>query len=207
MPVDVLELVRRVVVAWAMVPSLAAISTGDPFDSSKVVWRAENRCGLNCVYFLLRFDGRRVNYGEIETRRGVTRKGLPASLFEIRQLALGYGLGIETGRTNPDGLKAVAKPCIAHLESTAVSGTATGHFVVVVDANDKVIFVDGTTAETVERAWPEFLRVWSGYIAFQPEESLLHRYRVVAASFGMLLVSLCGYGLWRKRKSRVIEAA
>lgn len=123
-------------------------------------------CGVNCLYALLRAYGvEDVSYGDLTDEVMATQAD--TSLTDIRRAAARRGLRCAIGKADLAGLKASAKPVIAHCEQVDPTGIQSGHFVLVVGTGtDEVTFLDGTTAQLGQLPWHEFQRRWSGYIIY-----------------------------------------
>ena len=168
---------------------------GSAGDGDTTVWRVDNRCGLNCLYVLMRFSGYKVNYNDMQVE--LLSSGLPASLLNIQDAAARRGLALEIGRTTPMGLQSIPRPFIAHLEDTGIQGDWQGHFVVITNADAKgVTYLDGTTAETIKSSWPDFQRQWSSYIIFRSDGSWSNwRFQLAATSLILFCVIVCAFAV------------
>jgi hypothetical protein len=132
-------------------------------ERDNATWRSENQCGLNSLYVLLRLAGIDVDYHDV--RRRYPNNGQPTSILTLQDLASQFGLELTAGKTNVVGLQRVAKPVIAHFETVATRGEASGHYVVVTNVNEQqVTYVDGTTAETRSVSWEDFNKLWTGFV-------------------------------------------
>ena len=104
-------------------------------------------CGVNCLYLLLQTNGIQANYAELQTT--LLHEKLN-SFAELKASALQYGVAATIGKTNPDSLKTLVFPLIAHLEIVDPRGETSGHFVLLTKYQGNgvdVEYIDGTTAE------------------------------------------------------------
>lgn len=130
------------------------------------IWRSGKVCGVNCLYLMLRLGGVAVDYGDLLEE--LLPDNSETSLTSMMRSARRHGLDCAMGKTDPEGLKAVSKPVVAHGESFERSDSDVGHFVLVLKTTDEgVSYVDGTTALMQSRSWRDFEREWSGYILYR----------------------------------------
>lgn len=132
-------------------------------SSSDMVWRAENCCGVNALYVLLRVKGLAPDYRAL--RSSLLASQTATSLGDLRRCADGYGLPCASARSTPEGLRSLPKPLIAHMEVLDGRAASVGHFVVVLRCTaDEVLCMDGTTGDIQSMSWRDFQRAWTGYV-------------------------------------------
>ncbi|MBX3414270.1 MAG: hypothetical protein KF708_16405 [Pirellulales bacterium] len=182
---------------------VAAALVAAPDD---LVWRVENCCGPNCLYALLRSKGVESDY--VALQDALLASGQPVSLADLARHTATLGVHLAIGRTDVAGLRLLDMPAIVHFEGVAAQGELTGHYVVVLSADDSgVTYLDGTTAETRSVAWPEFEADWSGYVAFV--EPAFQRWSVPLAAASVLVGACVAVVCWRflPRQGRLLSRA
>ena len=200
--------ILAVLFAFAYLPTTAAAieSPGDQAAERVLgVWRAENCCGLNCLYALLRCQGIAADYATIEKR--LMDKGSTPSLADLAEQARNCGLNLSVGKTGTAGLSQLAKPVIVHVEQFSPRGNNVGHFVLVLATmDDRVTYFDGTTAETTDVPWSEFEGMWSGYVAYSPTSRTGTTVTMLTAG-GLLAIACRWVGRrWPRRLFRAARA-
>lgn len=122
-------------------------------------WRAPSSCGIACCYTLLRLNGNAPSYWELERRLSPGSRGV--SLAAMKESCTDAGLRVEVIKASPTEFNSIDWPGIVHLEG---NGSQTGHFVVVLRADDGAVhFLDPQVAG-VRRAYPpDFFLDWSGF--------------------------------------------
>jgi len=169
---------------------------GDPRDTA--IWRSERVCGVNCLYLLLRFEGRDVDY--LSLQNGLLNEK-PTSLHELKAAAYRHDLDLRLARMKPSDLIGVHKPVVVHLESVDARAQTSGHFVLVTQAyKNGVQYIDGTTTELRSVAWKDFERSWDGFVAHSNEVGPVWWSGIDACAFGSGMVFAClACGLIQKR--------
>jgi ABC-type bacteriocin/lantibiotic exporter with double-glycine peptidase domain len=167
--------------------------------------RQGEKDGLNCLYLLLRTEGRNVDY-EVLARSCVNEaKGSNTiNLAQLARVGSTY-LKMEIQRLAPDDLGRLTSPVICHL--TGARGE--GRFVLLVSRGQpggKELVVTGT-GELVELAEDEFRREWTGYaLVLAPQEpGLIVAIASNAYVFAIYLYAgtLLGHGRTRQHVARV----
>lgn len=146
---------------------LASTADSAPIEKvNDVIWRSERCCGVNCAYVMLKTHEIQVDYMQLQ-RSLLDSSELP-SLTDLRDAMREAGLPVEIGKTTADGLTAIGKPVIAHLDLVGARGTTGGHFVIVLSIdNNNIQYLDGTTALIQTKSTADFMRRWSGYVVFR----------------------------------------
>lgn len=140
-------------------------TTGDkplPADTQGAIWRTTRNCGVNCVYVLLRTNNKTADYSALMSNLMARSGGEMNSLKDLRDAAGERGLRCRIGKTTLDGLDALPKPLVAHLEGATPN---TGHFVLVLRSGpDFVDILDGTTGSVTTITTRDFTQSWTGYV-------------------------------------------
>jgi len=163
--------------------SLAPAVNKPETSENHIAWRSKRVCGLNCVYFLLRAEGKNPDYALMQ--QGLLKEAF-TSLADLKRVAADYGLSLRLAQMTPEELRQIDKPVVAHFDIVDVRGSTQGHFVVVTHADENgVELVDGTTVLTRSIPWREFQRTWSGYVAHRAPSTLGTGWQVLVFVIGL----------------------
>lgn len=96
-----------------------------------------------------------------------------ARLEDMRLIAGRLGVPSRAMQVDGGQLERAHTPFIAHLESAFNHAEVGGHFVVVMEVSDgEVVFIDGTTSQTVRQPRNEFEHLFTGAILERQRNSL-----------------------------------
>jgi len=150
-------------------------SARDARIEHNVAWRAPQFCGINCLYAMLKSRGANPEYGALRSMLGDGAR--PTSLSDLLDVAAKHRVAARLGRGGPEVLPRLPLPFIAHLETVAGSGSAVGHYCLVYRVNEnKVYYMDGTTATLKVQRLARFCRDWSGYVCYVERAGQMHQY-------------------------------
>jgi hypothetical protein len=155
------------------------------------IWRSNHLCGQNCLYVMLRMMGIRTDYSRVT--ESLSDQLADISLTDLERIGRRNGLGCVMGRGDRRALEELPKPVITHFEPDRPDTEMSGHYVLVLRSDqDRVVFLDGTTAVIEEMPWRDFLRRWSGYMIYVPETrwGMSSAVALAAACCGLFLGSL-----------------
>ncbi len=139
-------------------------------DFQDAGWRSAMRCGPNALFITLCSHGHAVDVKDIYEHIEVSKLG--CNLADIVQEASRQKISLQTAKTNLDGLRKIKLPAITHHDS--MLGGVSGHFLVVLSLGESVpnsgepavLVIDPITLVKSHYSHVEFLRAWSGYVAF-----------------------------------------
>jgi hypothetical protein len=150
------------------------------------VWRIGRQCGRNVIYMLLKLQGVKPAYSDVESRIPIRESG--SRLTEMRDCARSLGLGCKIVRASPDVWESLRLPAIAHTEER---GQDTGHYVLVVKKTpDAIVSIDGTTGNLSELSTAEFNELWTGYLLVAEGDSSRRGLYGAALAVGLGAVAL-----------------
>jgi predicted double-glycine peptidase len=171
-----------------------------------IIWRVTRNCGVNCLYVLLRVNGRSVVYKDLMNDLHARSSGFQNSMTDLLHTARDWGLQCQLGKTTIDSLESLPKPVIAHVEK---GSPETGHFVLVMKIGPEGIEVmDGTTGSLITLTTREFAQGWTGYILYIPRPWYA---RIPLWSYCMLAVAMGGgisaamHQLWRSKNRTAVS--
>ncbi len=121
------------------------------------VWigqREESDCGLACLAMTARVLGRILSLDDLRQRVQLGPAGL--NLLELKRLAEAVGLRWQAIRVEPERLREVNLPAIAHL--------GDGHYVVAFDRGAEVVIVGDPASGVTTINEMSFSRSWSGHL-------------------------------------------
>ena len=169
-------------------------------SADNVVWRSARVCGCNCLYIMLREKGIEPDY--LKLRQELLRESF-TSLTQLQEAGEKRGLACRMGKTNPQGLRSLPKPLIAHLDRLSGRGQARGHYVLVLAAHEENLTVmDGTSGIIETTPWRTFQRRWSGYVLYVDEDT--HFYQYLPTGVFLLAGGLLAFAVernWARRHS------
>jgi ATP-binding cassette subfamily B protein RaxB len=119
-----------------------------------VAQRDSNDCGAAALAMVARHSGLNISLEEVRGRLRLQTRG--ASLAEMRQAAVGLGLGGRPVRIGLKQLSQVALPAIALLES--------GHYVVLYDLPGASALVGDPARGVVKLPVLTFCQGWGGHL-------------------------------------------
>jgi ABC-type bacteriocin/lantibiotic exporter with double-glycine peptidase domain len=111
----------------------------------------------------LQLHGSKATFEEVH--RHLVTGPTGASLYAMRDCAARLGVNSAVLRGTRHDLISSQKPLIAHFKGSEHSTYPTGHYVVVLSADEEhVSFIDGTTAQTKRFRTERFAAFWSGHV-------------------------------------------
>jgi ATP-binding cassette, subfamily C, bacteriocin exporter len=163
------------------------------------MWRVIENAPINCLYFLLRWDGKDVTYAELAESIPISDKGL--SIVALREQANSFGLNTQVIRARPESLKRCRLPCIAHFEEER---GITGSYVVVVEVTaTQVRFIEGGAAISRMETMSDFRKKWSGFLlVLEPDRNWSPLY-LVAGIMGIVSVGLT---FWSRHRTKLTSS-
>jgi hypothetical protein len=172
-----------------------------PAGREALIWRTTRNCGVNCLYVLLRTNGKSVDYEDLMNDLHARCSGEQNSLTDLRHAARDRGLRCQLGKTTLEGLKSLPKPVIAHTEKATPD---SGHFVLVVNVGPETVeIMDGTTGSITAVSQRDFEQSWTGYVLYAspPWYATIPwwGYAMLAVALGVAVSWIVGR-LWRGRK-------
>lgn len=192
-----LEFLFVVVAAAASAITAGAYGAEQSPFKDTTIWRSERSCGVNSLYFLLRYNDVNVPYKQISD--ALLRSDDLPSLADLKQAGLLNGLPAKLGKTTPSNLTEEILPAIVHFDSIGARGEQGGHFSVLLRTDARgVTLVDGTTMQTETMPWPDFKRSWSGYLLWisRPQKLNVHWWqKLLAILVGCLCAVAVDYAL------------
>jgi predicted double-glycine peptidase len=161
----------------------SSASTRSHRSRASIHWREAQSCGVACGYMLARLLGRDIVYNNAVEAIPVENGG--TSLLDMQRGLRGLGVSTSILRAKPTELDRIAMPVIAHMLPRREAGSAVGHFLLVLQIDERSVqYIEPNYAasiETVPRT--QFLRCWTGYL--------------VAPTARRTIASLCfDVGLW-----------
>jgi len=128
-------------------------------SAAKVAWRKTQRCGLNCLYVLLRIHGVEVSYQELADETVVGDQG--STFAELSRVARRHGFDLTPMRATWESIDDWPLPAVIHLESQNLDR----HYVLLLrrEGEEFVIF-DCTDGEVSRWGEGEIRDKWSGYV-------------------------------------------
>lgn len=155
---------RLVVLSTAIViipaSSVCAAIEGSPQTGPQAdtVFRTSGRDAVNSLYVLLRAHGKEMTYESVQRSLATET----ASLADLRNIALSFGLDNEIVTCAPRLLHTLDGPLIGHLGTTADGG---GEYVLLLPSREGGFgIINGAYAVFREMSLDEFTRLWSGYV-------------------------------------------
>jgi Peptidase C39 family len=177
---------------WAL-PTLSHAAAGPSRipAAQPVEWRHTKRCGLNCLYVMLRMIGAQVSYQTLGSEVQVTDQG--TTMAELVRVAALHGAILQPMRATKESIPQWSLPAIIHLQNQDL----TAHYVLLLrSTGNGFVVLDCNSGELREWGAGEFLDKWTGYVLMQPPPGLL--FTPIAASlwvgFGCAVL---GLGLWQ----------
>jgi ABC-type bacteriocin/lantibiotic exporter with double-glycine peptidase domain len=183
------------------------ISAGDyrSDPESQKIWRTAECCGINSLYIALRLcrPHKEISYDEIENRLPHDKPG--NSLAEMCACAESFGVKAKVLKLLPEMLTADLLPAIVHFEEEK---DQLGHFVVVTAVGeDRVEYIDGTSAILQVVPMSDFRREWSGYTIVFVKQSDWQPLYEAAMVLGVFSIGLTLWNRHRRHSARMIPAS
>ncbi len=162
---------------------------------------ADNMCGVNSLFMLLRSWGYKISPREI--RQVITPGPDGSSMEDLREAAKALGVDVRVFRCDVEDLgRDCVIPAVAYMKPEAGLSQAArkyrGHFVLIfrVDPGPQglVHWYDGTQGFMFNRPKDEFIRWWTGYVLSRQQEAWSSRtllWVTMAHGVFWLAVSLC----------------
>ncbi len=170
----------------ASLPSVAARSV------ESAHWREAQSCGVACAYMLARLAGQPVEYKDAAAAIPIEHGG--SSLLAVQTGLRTMGVSATILKAKPAELDRMTMPVIAHLWPRRETGDSVGHYLLLLQVDDRSVrYIEpnyATSIETVPRN--QVLRCWSGYlVAPTPRQTPFERRAEVAMwSIFLVLVSI-----------------
>ncbi len=182
-------------------------------------WREAQSCGVACGYMLARLLGVEVTYGDAAAAIPIEEGG--TSLLGLQKGLAALGVSATVLQAKPRDLDHLATPVIAHVLPRRETSNAVGHFLLVLQIDDRSVrYIEPNYAasiETVPRS--QFVRCWSGYLIL-PESRKVSSHRslefvlwgVIAASVSIGSLPLVRWVLrnprafWRRRRAQSLAS-
>lgn len=169
-------------------------------------------CGKNALYVLAHLCDIPVTLDEFESTthpylvESVESQGV--SMLQLSQAGSAIGLPCIVRKLTADELGVAKLPVIAHF-STTVTGSSSGHFVVLVElTSDHVWYIDPTCATFIRHRADAFWSQWTGYMLQPVKKSPIRAavfsdalLVVVASSF----ITIAAFVLLNPRVIRTIK--
>ena len=144
-----------------MVVSLHGDDSSSLPTNTMNTWRSAKQCGPNCLYALLRLNGRDVTLADVVSEAKPGWDGV--SLKQLKEASSRFGLNTDVVEVKKlSALTGLRFPVIAHL-----SGAREGHFVLLLGvdrAGDAVLIADASKCEMEKQPIGQFSQAWSGYL-------------------------------------------
>jgi hypothetical protein len=144
--------------------AVEAPAPADPGPGASVVapvdWRVDVRCGVNCVYVMLRMLDRPVTYGELLGQTAVGEQGSNAG--ELARVAGLHGVVLTPVHATAGSVARWPTPAIVHIQRPS---DFAGHYVLylgrVADKYHRVL--DCTSGSMSDLSDGDFNAQWTGY--------------------------------------------
>ncbi|HUE72086.1 MAG TPA: cysteine peptidase family C39 domain-containing protein [Pirellulaceae bacterium] len=158
-------------------------------------WSQPGRCGVNCLYAMLRLAGRDVTYSELcSTVPSDQTRG--SNLADLESAAKRYGVSAHTRKVSTSKIPELVPPFILHMELADVSGS--GHFVTVYnmryvpETKRYVLFyIDGGNATMTQAPLPVLSKTLTGYVLVDASRQSTSLFNLSAYSYlSLTLVSV-----------------
>jgi Peptidase C39 family len=162
-------------------------------------WREAQSCGVGCGYMLARLCGLQVTYGDAAAAIPIEEGG--TSLLGLQKGLAALGLSATVLKAKPRDLDHLATPVIAHVLPRRETNNAVGHFLLVLQIDDRSVrYIEPNYAasiETVPRS--QFVRCWSGYLILPESRRMSSQHSLEIALWGVIAVavSIGGFPLAR----------
>lgn len=161
-------------------------------------WRDALCCGPNALYIFLRCHGYELSYTDLREQIDTTSRG--SSFADLKQAAEHFGGSVEIVQTDLEAIKRSALPVIVLLDSFQQQ---TGHFTVVVDANEAgVVLLDPLSTLTTRLDNAAFQRLWSSYALVPRANSPT----MIIAALGLTAVIATAAAIYRKYRKMSVSA-
>lgn len=128
-------------------------------------WQTGPYCGANSLYLMLALHGISTSPGKV--RAAVPTEEQGASLLEIKNGAIEFGLPVEVLEIRPAQLQNQPLPFVALMGQASPEDSANGHYVVVLQVETEKEYlkvIDGTKANLMTVDAGPFNREFSGYV-------------------------------------------
>lgn len=159
-----------------------------------VEWRHSKRCGLNCLYVMLRMRGAPVKYETLAAETEVTDKG--TTMAELARVAGWHGISLQAMRATRDSIPQWPLPAIVHLQNQDL----TTHYVLLLrTSGTKYVMLDCNSGELRDWSQGEFLDKWTGHVLLAAEPGDLLASPLVAGLWVCAGVGVLALGLWKWR--------
>ena len=151
------------------------------YSFDRAHWREAQSCGVTCAFMLARLLGHEVDYTDAVTAIPIEVGG--SSLRAIQTGLETMGVSAAVLKAKPAELDRMAMPVIAHLLPRRETSNSVGHFLLLLEVDDRFVrYIEpnyATSIETVPRT--QFLRSWSGYlVAPNPTKTRFERSAEIA---------------------------
>jgi predicted double-glycine peptidase len=191
-----LALIAIVATAITFVRTRGEAQTGGSrqFDQREAAhnhhWREAQSCGVACGYMLARLLGREVTYDDAVAAIPVEQGG--SSLLALQKGLATLGVSATVLQAKPRDLEHLATPLIAHVLPRRETSNAVGHFLLVLQIDDRAVrYIEPNYAasiETVPRS--QFVRCWTGYVILPESRIMAAQRRLEFALWGVIAASV-----------------
>lgn len=147
--------------AFALIPMGTARGEAEPPapSAAELAWRQSKRCGVNCLYVLLRSHGIEVAYDRLVDEVAIGDKG--TTLAELSRVARAHGINLLPMRATRESIRDWALPAVLHLERQNFER----HYVLLLRVeSEEYTILDCTTGQMSIWGEGEFRDKWSGYV-------------------------------------------
>lgn len=167
-------------------------------------WREAQSCGVACAYMLARLLGQDVDYTDAVA--AIPIEGGGSSLLAVQTGLRTMGVSAAILKAKPAELDRMAMPVIAHLVPRRETSNSVGHFLLLLQVDDRFVrYIEpnyATSIETVPRS--QFLRSWSGYlVAPNPAKTRFERSAVALWIVLAISISIGSFAIVRAVIDRV----
>lgn len=191
----------------AVLMSLMLINADEsPADAAKpteldLQWRADARCGPNCLYLMLFMCGKKADYDVLMSKFKLETSGV--NVADLVRTSEEFGLPLTPLRTNAVALAEAPLPAIVHCRSVVSEG---GHYLLLlrIDKNDTMTVIGGTTGQMERMAKGDFYDLWTGVVLVRSdrwEEGRLDWLLLLCSAALLLAFSLVCVWWWRRLRA------
>lgn len=142
----------------------ASTASIDGREISFKPWRSPANGGINVLYCYLRVNGISCEYSDLIKEQSSESEAKRHTVSTLAKIASSKGLPLRPFSLTMDELNSCAKPVIVHMDGETPDA---GAFLLLINMNDEVYFINGPSATLQSMSRENFRRVWSG-IALLP---------------------------------------
>ncbi|HLX72685.1 MAG TPA: cysteine peptidase family C39 domain-containing protein [Verrucomicrobiae bacterium] len=153
-----MNIIKRPVLICGILASFILTTSGVTFQP----WRCDQCGGVNVLFCYLQVNGVKVDYHDLQKESELLGT---ESALTLCQLAAQHGVKLRPVTLTIKQLQSCPMPVIAHIDGPSPD---SGAFVLLMNAKEPPIFVNGPSAMIREISSENFLRCWSGVVLLPP---------------------------------------